>query len=364
MFINQKKQITNHCTGFLLHWRSVKTCEFKRWVAKGEHQIDTLIGGGKVKKHTGVVNQHLIPTLFLLMMLLAGCTQTSGPCAMEPYADLSEIDRFVGDDQIPFQFPLEKAFSATSLSRTEFCTSSSGPETKRKYHAAEDYFQPAGTPVYAIADGEISFSGRMGGYGWLIIINHPQANLFSLYGHLSPSRWYVESGTVSKGELIAYLGDADENGGSSKQPLEPHLHLGMRSGQRQDYPGRGEWRWQAGWIKPCPKNLGWLTPSEVIANQVNPIGGFSEPSSGFIAKWGIEFLFAGIYLFGAICMFVFATKRNQPLVIAISGSFLLVAGWVFYNKGWLISNLLIVVGIILLVIGLYRIIRNKIAAQP
>ena len=62
---------------------------------------------------------------------------------------------------------------------------------------------PAGTPVYAVADGEISFSGPMGGYGWLIIIDHPQANLYSLYGHLSPGRWRMESGTVEKGEMIA-----------------------------------------------------------------------------------------------------------------------------------------------------------------
>ena len=41
--------------------------------------------------------------------------------------------------------------------------------------------------MYAIADGEISFSGSKGGYGWLIIIDHPQANLYSLYGHLSPA---------------------------------------------------------------------------------------------------------------------------------------------------------------------------------
>ena len=117
-----------------------------------------------------------------------------------------------------------------------------GPE----YHAAEDYLRPAGTPVYAIADGDLSFSGPMGGYGWLIIIDHPQFNLYSLYGHLSPSRWAHETGPVAKGELIGYLGDDDENGGSAENPLRPHLHLGLRAGQRQDYPGNGQWRWMAG----------------------------------------------------------------------------------------------------------------------
>jgi hypothetical protein len=31
---------------------------------------------------------------------------------------------------------------------------------------------------------------------------------------------------------LAYLGDSDENGGSAEQPLEPHLHFGIRAGQR------------------------------------------------------------------------------------------------------------------------------------
>ena len=102
----------------------------------------------------------------------------------------------------------------------------------------------------------------------LIIIDHPQANLYSLCGHLSPSRWYIESGVlVEKGQLIAYLGDSDENGGSSEQPLTPHLHFGIRAGQRADYSSMGEWRWQAGWLNYCPQDLGWLQPSLITVNQ-------------------------------------------------------------------------------------------------
>jgi len=311
-----------------------------------------------VKKQNGVVTHYIVIGLLLLILSLTGCAQSSIPCVMQPYADLSVVSEFAKDESLPFQFPLKEAISNSSSSHTEFCTNSGGPESKRKYHAAEDYFQPAGTPVYAIADGEISFSGPMGGYGWLIIIDHPQANIYTLYGHLSPSRWLKKSGTVSKGELIAYLGDSDENGGSSKNPLEPHLHLGVRTGQRRDYPGKGEWRWQAGWIKPCPKDLGWLRPSEVITNQEIPMGGFKEPPSKFITKWGIELLFTSIYLFGGTCMYIFATRRNKPLVIVISSVVLLIGGWIFYKDGWLMSYLLIAMGILFSVIGVYRIFRN------
>lgn len=68
----------------------------------------------------------------------------------------------------------------------------------RQFHAAEDYRRPAGTPVFAMADGIIRFSGATGGYSWLIVVEHPQADLCSLYGHLSPSRWKLKAGTEEK----------------------------------------------------------------------------------------------------------------------------------------------------------------------
>jgi len=193
---------------------------------------------------------------------------------------------FARDDNLPFQFPLDSRVYAAPFSTgfAAYGKINRGGSPSYEYHAAEDSLQPAGAPVYAMADGNISFSGPMGGYGWLIIIDHPQANLYSLYGHLSPSRWRKESGTVEKGELIAYLGDSDENGGSAERPLRPHLHFGVRAGQRADYPGMGQWRWQAGWIKLCPQHLGWLQPSIIITDQDVPVGGFPDQAAGFVAK--------------------------------------------------------------------------------
>ena len=129
--------------------------------------------------------------------------------------------------------------------------------------------------------------GRTGGYGWLIIIDHPQVNLYSLYGHLSPSRWKLESGTeVKRGDLIAYLGDSDENGGSADEPLEPHLHFGVRAGQTADYPAKGEWRFMAGWIRLCPQDLGWLQPSVVITRQETPCWRIPGTGSGIPGSLG------------------------------------------------------------------------------
>jgi murein DD-endopeptidase MepM/ murein hydrolase activator NlpD len=198
----------------------------------------------------------------------------------------------------------------------------------------------------------------MGGYGWLIIIDHPQANLYSLYGHLSPSRWRMDPGPVEKGELIGYLGDSDENGGSAENPLVPHLHLGIRAGQRSDYPAKGEWRWMAGWIAPCPVDVGWLEPSALIASQDIPPGGFQEPNGKFVAKWGIELLFATIYLVSGFSLLIYTTRKNKPLLLVLGGAVMFLAGWIFYQDGWKISYLLFSLAPLLLGTGIYRLLRR------
>ena len=316
-----------------------------------------------MKRQECIFNQCLLIGSILMILLLAGCAQPSESCPSNTPDDLSEADVSAVDDSLPFRFPLDESSVDETPYFGWFGVSNDGHRpvsvSERKHHAAEDWLRPAGTPVYAMADGRVSFSGTMAGYGWLIIIDHPQANLYSLYGHLSPSRWRKESGTVERGELIAYLGNSDENGGSSEHPLEPHLHLGVRAGQRIDYPGMGEWRWQAGWIKPCPQDLGWLQPSVIITSQEIPVGGFPEPAAGFVAKWGLELLFTGVYLLGGVCVLVFAIRKNKPFLLVINGGLLIVAGWIFYSKGMKMSYTLFAIAVLFLVIGIYKFIRRS-----
>ena len=154
-----------------------------------------------------------------------------------------------------FRYPLDDYFPETPVTDTD------PPKTERreKHHTAEDSFAPPGTPVYAIGDGIISYSGRARGYGWLIIIDHPVENVYSLYGHLSTSRWKKSSGKVKKGELIAYLGEAEEG-----ETTVSHLHFGLRMGQKEDYPSWGDARWMAGYTNSRPKFHGWFKPSQII----------------------------------------------------------------------------------------------------
>jgi murein DD-endopeptidase MepM/ murein hydrolase activator NlpD len=194
----------------------------------------------------------------LFFGLIAAILMTSDGCGQSIF-DSSEMKEHAErlKKTSSFRYPLDDYFPDTPV------TDSDPPKTQREelHHTAEDSYAPPGTIVYAIGDGIISYSGEMGGYGWLIIIDHPAENVYSLYGHLSTSRWKKRSGEVKKGELIAYLAEAEEG-----ETSRSHIHFGLRMGQKADYP---PWRWEearwmAGYTKSRPELLGWFQPSQII----------------------------------------------------------------------------------------------------
>lgn len=86
-------------------------------------------------------------------------------------------------------------------------------------HAGVDIPGPKGTPVYATADGVVERSGRYGGYGNLVEINHGRG-IETRYGHLS--KLLVEPNTrVRRGQLIGLMGSTGRSTG-------PHLHYEVR----------------------------------------------------------------------------------------------------------------------------------------
>ncbi|MFW6323962.1 MAG: M23 family metallopeptidase [Desulfovibrionales bacterium] len=86
---------------------------------------------------------------------------------------------------------------------------------KREFHKGFDISGPTGTPIYAPANGQVSFAGKDGGYGLSILINHGNG-ITTRYGHLD--RTAVKRGQqVSRGELIAFMGNSGRSTG-------PHLH--------------------------------------------------------------------------------------------------------------------------------------------
>jgi len=300
-------------------------------------------------------------SLGIAFLFLAACnTDYPESCqSYNPDFDLSEAETYLEDDSLPFQFPLYEYEPGSSNYKSPFVMKGrSSLDSPYKYHAAEDSHHPPGTPVYAMADGRISFSGRAGGYGWLIIIDHPQANLYSLYGHLSPSRWKQEAGTdVKRGDLIAYLGDPDENGGSEESPLDPHLHFGIRAGQTADYPGKGEWRFMAGWIYPCPQDLGWLQPSLVITSQEISAGGYPQPEVNLLTRWGMEMLIIVAYGLGGGIMLIQGIKKKLIFSLLFPGPVLILASIILYREHMVSTYVLHGIGIAVMIYGIYAYVR-------
>lgn len=87
-----------------------------------------------------------------------------------------------------------------------------------KMHTGIDYAAPTGTPIYAPADGTVTWKGWKGGYGHTIMIIHANG-VETLYGHMSA---YAPIGnTVKAGEVIGYVGSTGRSTG-------PHLHYEAR----------------------------------------------------------------------------------------------------------------------------------------
>jgi murein DD-endopeptidase MepM/ murein hydrolase activator NlpD len=90
-------------------------------------------------------------------------------------------------------------------------------------HLGIDYSAPAGTPVYAAADGSIANAGWLGGFGNAITIAHGGAYT-TIYGHLSRIASGIRAGVrVSQGQLIGLVGSTGLSTG-------PHLDYRMRKG--------------------------------------------------------------------------------------------------------------------------------------
>ncbi len=90
---------------------------------------------------------------------------------------------------------------------------------RRTFHFGLDFAADTGVPVYATADGVVSYARTNGGYGKYMLVLHP-FGFSTAYGHLS--RYAVKEGTyVYKGDLIGYVGNSGRSTG-------PHLHYEVR----------------------------------------------------------------------------------------------------------------------------------------
>ncbi len=86
-----------------------------------------------------------------------------------------------------------------------------------KMHTGVDFAAPTGTPIYAAGDGVVTFSGRKGGYGNMVIVKH-NGTYTTAYAHAHRIARGIRKGKkVRQGQTIAYVGSTGRSTG-------PHLH--------------------------------------------------------------------------------------------------------------------------------------------
>lgn len=116
---------------------------------------------------------------------------------------------------------------------------------KADFHKGMDFASPSGTPIFATADGVVTFAGRYPlsrsaawwRYGNVVVINHADRFL-TIFGHCDEVQ--VKAGqVVRQGDQIATVGSTgwstnahlhyevrvDFGGGSDFQPLDPRIYI-------------------------------------------------------------------------------------------------------------------------------------------
>ena len=139
--------------------------------------------------------------------------------------------RYLGKDGVaeyyrPDGQSLRRAFIRTPLAFTrissKFSLARKHPVLNRiRAHKGVDYAAPTGTPVKATGNAKIKYAGWQGGYGRVVILDHP-GGYTTVYGHLSRFANGVKAGrSVRIGETIGYVGQSGLATG-------PHLHYEFR----------------------------------------------------------------------------------------------------------------------------------------
>ena len=83
-------------------------------------------------------------------------------------------------------------------------------------HKGTDYAAPTGTPIRATSDGRISFAGRKGSFGNLVIVKH-SGGFETKYAHLNKFGSFKKGARVRQGDIIGTVG-------STGSATGPHLH--------------------------------------------------------------------------------------------------------------------------------------------
>lgn len=129
------------------------------------------------------------------------------------------------DSGSTFDMPLaEGDYTLTS----PFGTRNNPVNGGREQHNGQDMRAEIGTPIHAVADGEVVAAGTSNGFGNWVVIDHniDGTTYSSVYGHMpSPSINVSVGDEISSGDHIADVGNEGMSAG-------PHLHIEIWEGGR------------------------------------------------------------------------------------------------------------------------------------
>ncbi len=86
-------------------------------------------------------------------------------------------------------------------------------------HKGIDLGAKSGTPIFAVLDGTVVYSGVQGAYGNVVVLEHPDF-VMTVYAH-NEKNLVAVGDTVQKGQQIAMVGSTGNATGS-------HLHFEYR----------------------------------------------------------------------------------------------------------------------------------------
>ena len=132
------------------------------------------------------------------------------------------MERHLGEQAAPSGWPVRSGYitSTFGFRKDPF-------RGRSAFHKGIDFAGVRGSPVVAVGDGIVTFSGRQSGYGNMVEVRHKDG-LTTRYGHCQ-KLLVKEGASVERGQTIATLG-------SSGRSTGPHVHFEVLVGGKQVNP--------------------------------------------------------------------------------------------------------------------------------
>lgn len=173
----------------------------------------------------------MLPLAALAALFLTALVPPASPAAPSPEASLAPADTIVlTRDELQFSTN-RLLIPVAGVELSEIRDSFRAPRSGGRVHKSIDIMAPMGTPVLAIADGEVTRRSRNRLGGITLFLTSPDGEYRFYYAHLQRYDPRATVGTlVQQGDTLGYVG-------TTGNARSPHLHLQMlRTNTRRGTP--------------------------------------------------------------------------------------------------------------------------------